>query len=97
VHKRGKLDANHKAVVAALEARGAEAQSLASLGGGVADLLVYAPRAWSYAELTLLEVKDGSLSPSRRELTPDQIAWHKRFPVTVVNSPEEAVRAVFGD
>jgi hypothetical protein len=99
MHKRGKLDSNHKAVVDALEARGAEVQSLASLGGGVADLLVSATygRTTRYKALTLLEVKDGDKAPSRRELTPDQIAWHKRFPVTVVNSPQEAITAVFGE
>jgi hypothetical protein len=101
MHKRGRKDANHDAVVKALEARGAEVQSLASIGGGVADLLVSTPYdSWIYENrqtLYLLEVKNGAFSPSRRELTPDQIAWHKRFPVTIVNSPEEAVRAVFGD
>jgi hypothetical protein len=94
MHKRGKLDSNHKAVVEVLEAKGCEVQSLASLGGGVADLLVCLP--WGN-DLKLIEVKNGDFSPSRRELTPDQIAWHKRFPVYVVNSPEEAVIAVFGD
>jgi hypothetical protein len=71
----------------------------------VADLLVAIDRAkhgkcladWFLPQLMLLEVKDGDKSPSRRELTPDQIEWHKRFPVTIVNSPEEAVLAVFGD
>jgi hypothetical protein len=100
MHKRGKLDSNHKAVVDALEARGAEVQSLASLGGGVADLLVYPGGGEEYAwqnELMLLEIKDGSKSASRRVLTKEQKAWHKRFPVTVVNSPEEAITAVFWD
>ena len=95
MHKRGRKDANHDAVVKALEARGAEVLSLANLGGGVPDLLVcpYPP----LAALWLIEIKDGSKSPSRRVLTPEQIEWHKRFPVTVVNSPEEAVMAVFGE
>jgi hypothetical protein len=93
MHKRGRIDANQKAVVKALEARGAEVESLANMGGGVADLLVCA----DWPNLKLLEVKDGDKAPSRRELTPDQMAWHKRFPVTVVNSPEEAVIAVFGE
>jgi hypothetical protein len=95
MHKRGRKDANHDAVVKALEARGAEVQSLASLGGGVADLLV-CPYPGLRA-LYLLEIKDGKKPPSRIVLTADQIAWHKRFPVYVVNSPEEAVRDVFGD
>jgi hypothetical protein len=95
MHKRGKLDGNHKDVVDALEARGAEVQSLASLGGGVADLLV-CPYPGLRA-LYLVEIKDGDKAPSRRVLTQDQIAWHRRFPVFVVNSPEEAITAVFGE
>jgi hypothetical protein len=96
MHKRGRKDANHDAVVKALEARGAEVQSLASLGGGVADLLVCVKYCWE-VELHLLEIKDGDKSQSRREPSDDQKKWHKRFPVTIVNSPEEAVLAVFGD
>jgi hypothetical protein len=90
------LDANHKDVVEALEARGAEVQSLANLGGGVADLLV-AATIYGGTFLVLLEVKDGDKPPSRRKPTGGQKKWHKRFPVTVVNSPEEALSAVFGD
>jgi hypothetical protein len=71
-------------------------QSLASLGGGVADLLVSAT-LYGGQFFVLLEVKDGDKSPSRRVLTQDQIAWHKRFPTAIVNSPEEAIAAVFGE
>jgi hypothetical protein len=86
-----KLDSNHHAVKAYLELHGARVQSLASLGHGVPDLLVgYKGRNY------LLEVKDGSLPPSRQYLTPDELEWHARWEghVAVVNSPDVALAVV---
>ena len=80
VRKHGKVDANQPEIVAAFRQEGAGVLSLAAIGGGVADLLV------SLQGLHLVEVKDGSKSPSERKLTPDQVEWHATWPVSVVES-----------
>lgn len=91
MRRAAKVDANQDQVVSALRAAGAQVQSLAAIGKGAPDLLV------SFrGNLHLLEVKDGSLSPSRQKLTEDQRTWHQAWGavVEVVNSPEQALRAI---
>jgi len=93
-----KRDANERAIIRALEARGAHVAQLD--GSGVPDLVV------SYqGVLTLVEVKDikpGAKQVMRRNhdeeaysgLTPSQVTWWKKWrgkPAVVVHSPEEAV------
>lgn len=84
-----KVDGNHKAIVATLRNAGAAVLSLAAVGHGVPDLLVYFRRT-----LYLLEVKDGSRPPSARRLRPAQEAFRLRWPVSVVTSEVEALKAV---
>lgn len=84
---RAKTDATQAAIVDALRAAGYLVQILATLGGGVPDLLVGCP----WGELVLVEVKnpDGR----GRALTPAQTAWHhawRRQPVIVAGSALEA-------
>jgi len=66
-----KLDRNHAEIVEGLAAIGAKVQSLAPMGGGVPDLL-----AGFRGFNILLEVKDGSLPPSQRQLTKAEAQWH---------------------
>lgn len=92
MRRAAKIDANQTAIVSALRAAGATVQSLAAVGKGCPDLLV-GLRGSTF----LMECKDGRLSPSRRELTPDQIEWHVEWrggACAVVNSPEEALAFV---
>ena len=70
--QRCRLDDNHNDVAKALLAIGCSVQSLASVGLGVPDLLV---AKWDVT--VLLEIKDGSKSPSERELTKDEKRFHK--------------------
>lgn len=84
-----KTDANQDQVVSALRAAGAIVQSLAAIGKGVSDLLVN-----FRGSLFLLEIKDGSKVPSKQKLTKAQLEWHQFWPVKVVNSPEQALRAI---
>ena len=84
-----RIDDNHTDIVAVLEKVGCLVLSIAPVGCGCPDLLVL--RA---GKLFLLEVKDGAKSPSRRKLTPDQQSFHKLWPVHVVLSPIDALRAV---
>jgi hypothetical protein len=93
VRRAPKVDANQGEIVAALKSRGCLVQSLAGMAGGVPDLLVGNRRG----HLILMEVKDGSLVPSARELAPDQVRWHaawRGFPVYVVKSVQEALDVV---
>ena len=67
--------------------------SLAPLGDGAPDLLVWAPLL---GRLLLVEVKDGNKPPSKRELTADQRRFHAEWPVCVVLSPESMVALARG-
>jgi len=92
MRRRAKIDANQPDIVKALRKAGAFVQSLAECGGGVPDIL-----CGFGGKTFLLEIKDGSQPPSKRELTPDQIAWHLEWrggPCVVVNSVDEALAAI---
>ena len=87
-----KVDENQNSIVRGLRTVGAGVLSLAAVGKGCPDLLVY--RA---GRLYLLEIKDGAKPPSARKLTKDQVRFHKLWPVTVVTTIEEAIAATQGD
>ena len=91
MRRAGKIDANHAAIVDALRKIGASVQSLASMGGGVPDLLV----GWRGINV-LFEVKDGSKPPSARALTVAEADWHAKRAgrVVVVESAEQAQTAL---
>jgi hypothetical protein len=89
--RAAKVDDNQKEIVKALRTLGCSVQHLHSVGAGCPDLLV------GYKGFNiLLEVKDGTKSPSQQKLTPDQVIWHRdwRGHVNVVNSSEQAIIAV---
>ena len=87
--KYGRVDDNQKRIVQALRSAGASVLSLASVGGGCPDLLVY-----HAGKLRMYEVKNGDFSKSRRKLTPHQVQFHKDWPVIVVNDELEALAAI---
>jgi Holliday junction resolvase len=91
MRKAAKIDDNQPEIVEALEKAGCSVQSLAAVGKGVPDLLV-GRAGVNY----VLEVKDGSKSPSRRRLTSDQFTWSMawRGEFAVVCSVDEALEAV---
>jgi Holliday junction resolvase len=89
MRRNAKVDDNQASIVRALRSAGCCCLSLAAVGKGCPDLLVY--RADT---LSLLEIKDGSKIPSRRKLTPLQVEFHKQWPVHVVNDIDEALKAV---
>jgi hypothetical protein len=87
----GKVDDNQVSIVRGLRKAGASVLSLASVGGGCPDLLVYRR---STGLLYMLEVKDGDNKyPSQTKLTPHQVKFHKDWPVHVVNNLDEALEA----
>ena len=88
MRRDARTDANQAEVVKALRGIGASVVSLASVGAGVPDLMCgFRGVNW------LLEVKDGSKSPSRRVLTADEKAfmaeWRGQY--AVVESASQAV------
>jgi hypothetical protein len=85
-----RVDGNHAAVVQALRDFGMRVLSLAPMGKGCADLLV------GYRDqLFMLELKDGSLPPSARKLTVQELEFVATWPQTyVVTSPQEAIETV---
>jgi Archaeal holliday junction resolvase (hjc) len=87
VRYKPKLDSSHRGIVKALEAAGAKVQSLASLGGGVPDLM--AVRA---GRVYLIECKPEG-PPSVRRVRDSQVAWAERMGITVyvVSTPSEAI------
>lgn len=91
MRRAAKIDDNQREIVDALRQAGCSVQSLAGVGKGVPDLVVgFRDRNF------LLEIKDGSKSPSKRKLTPDEQNFHKMWKgaVVIVENIDEALRAV---
>lgn len=88
---RGRTDGNHVLIIRALRQAGASVQSLANVGDGCPDLMVALG-----GSVYVMEVKDGSLPPSKRRLTPMEKAWidNWRAPVIVVESVTDALHAL---
>ena len=82
-----KVDANQGEIVTLFRELGAKVAITSSAGGGFPDLVVQVPwnnlgtqRVVTY----LVEIKDGSLSKSRRALTPCQKVFHSIFSCHIV-------------
>lgn len=91
MRRAANIDTNQPEITAALRDVGATVQPLHMVGKGCPDLLV------GYRQATfLIEVKDGKKPPSRRRLTPDEVAWHEnwRGHVAVVETTDDALRAI---
>ena len=90
---RPRLDATHKAVVAALREIGCSVTSLAAVGGGCPDLL-----CGIAGRTVLLEVKSAkTVRRKKRETTTPQDTWVGSWRgglVAVVHSVEEALDAI---
>jgi hypothetical protein len=91
----GKKDANHNDVLEHWRDQGVSVLDLSAMGSGCPDalIMVAGPHGFAYS---LVEIKDGSKPPSARKLTPDQVAFHTRWPdaIPVVTSCEDADRLV---
>lgn len=86
-----KVDSNQPAIVKAVRQIGCTVQTLHTIGMGCPDILV------GVNGLNLLwEIKDGSLSPSRRQLTADELEWHEswRGHVQIIESVDHALRTI---
>lgn len=91
MRRAARTDGNHREVMEALRAAGATVKSAHAVGMGFPDLVV-GFRGVNH----LMEVKDGSLPLSRRQLTEMEQRFHDEWqgPCVVVNSAEEALKAI---
>lgn len=91
--KYGKRDGNHAEIVHALRrVPGCRVFDAGDVGGGFPDLVV-----GFQGQITMLEVKDGSLPPSARKLTKEEKKFHdvwSALPVYVVTDITEALEAI---
>ena len=89
--RRYKVDANENSIVQALRKTGASVLRLAAVGNGCPDLLVN--RA---GELFMLEIKRDDVAPSqsRKRLSVHQRQFHRDWPVTIVCTVDEALKAI---
>ena len=90
---RGRVDGNQRDIVTALRKAGCSVFITSSIGGGFPDIVVGVDGVnW------LIEIKDGSLSPSRRKLTHDEETFHLWWNglVETVESVDEALELILG-
>jgi hypothetical protein len=94
IRRKARRDANHAAVVKALEMVGCKVQDLAAVGEGCPDLLIGIP---TVRQMVFCEIKDGDKPPCERKLTPAQVEWHREwsgYPVHIVESVSDALAIV---
>lgn len=88
----GRTDANQKGVIDALRNDGFEVRITSGMGKGWpdAEASFWMKGLGPYA--IKLEIKDGNKPPSARRLTPDQLAFARKYrgPYAVVHSAQEA-------
>ncbi len=91
---RARTDRNSTEIVKALRQLGCSVRIIAALGRGVPDLLVGRQR-----RNFLLEVKDGHLALSRRQLTPDEQRFKDEWAgqYAIVESVEDAVDYILAE
>lgn len=87
-----KVDHNHKSICDGLRQTGCSVLSLAPMGHGVPDVLVFHPRTG----LALFEIKNPDMPPSKQRLTPDEAKFHQlwRGKIHIITSLDDALRVV---
>lgn len=91
MRRASKVDSNQKEITAALRKIGCTVTPTHTIGKGFPDLAVgYRGRNFFF------EVKDGSLAPSRRSLTEDEIEWHEswRGQVAIIENVDQAINFI---
>lgn len=91
MRRAAKIDANQPEIVGALRKIGCSVQHLHTIGRGCPDILI-----GHIGQNYLAEIKDGSLAPSRRGLTKDEIDWQEswRGQVVIIESVDQAIRFI---
>ncbi len=92
MNRAKRTDANHTEIVDLFRKMGCLVWDTSGWGGGFPDLIVQRrhPHTGQF-ETYLVEIKDGTLSPSRRRLNALQQAFHSVWHCHVVESPEDVI------
>ena len=95
--RAARQDSNHGDVVKALVGAGCVCTNTHMVGSGFPDICVGFRNDLGHPRIILIEVKDGTKSPSRQQLTEDEQKWWNHWPgdAYVVRSAREAVELVF--
>lgn len=91
MRRAAKIDANQNEIVEALRDAGYSVCVTSVVGQGFPDLIV--GKGGIPRTNVLMELKDGSLPPSKRKLTPQQVEFHRNWqgPICVVETVEDAL------
>lgn len=100
--RAARTDGNQSEIVATLKAGGAQILSLASMGRGVPDLLVFVPTADPELIAQTAERLGGvyflaEVKATKGKLSPRQIDWHKAWgerAIDIVRSASDALRLI---
>lgn len=87
MRRAARVDRNQPEIVKTFRSLGATVQPLHTIGKGCPDIVV-GYRGRNY----LVEIKDGTLPPSKRALTSDELMWHATWEghVCIVDSEQAA-------
>jgi len=100
VRLAARTDSNHEAVLTAFRRLGCTVVSTHAIGHGFPDLIVsQRSRTDGLGSVSyLVEIKDGTKSPSRRKLTPDEAEFHAhwRGKIYVVQSVDDVPGIIRG-
>jgi Holliday junction resolvase len=88
MRRAARVDRNHAEIVAVFRRLGCSVLDLAAVGRGCPDILVGCG-----GQAVLVEIKDGTLSPSRRKLRPAQVEFRAnwRGRVVTVETVDQAI------
>jgi Holliday junction resolvase len=89
--RAAKIDANQSELVKIMRDMGVSVKITSSAHDGMTDLVV------GFGGITVLvEVKDGSRSPSERKFTQKQVEFHSSFAgaITVIETVDQAIQLV---
>jgi hypothetical protein len=90
MRRAARVDGNHGEIIDTLRKAGCTVLDMSRLGNGAPDI------ALGYGGLTMMaEIKDGSKSPSKRRLTPDEQKWADMWTggCALILSPSDALEA----
>ncbi len=91
MRRDARIDSNQPSIVETLRGVGASVHCTHMVGDGFGDIVVGFLRV-NY----LAEIKDGTLPPSKRKLTPDEKKFHGEWQGTIhiLESDEDALRMI---
>ena len=93
MRRAARVDANQQRIVDGARRVGYRVSITSTVGQGFPDLVVWNPAS---RKLMLIEVKDPSQPPSKRELTQDQVDFHACFEgaTAVVETVEQLIEVM---